>query len=110
MWDFLKQVDWNIVGPILATLITGMTSATGLLGGALWRICTFLGAKITSIVDRHNGVMDTMMKESPKVNETLCALKETQIQQCKQLDQHSEILVEIKDILKKSNPDMGGKS
>lgn len=109
MWDFLKQVDWNIVGPIIATLVTGMTSATGLLLGGLWKICIFLGAKITSIVDRHNGVMDTVMTESPKINQTLCALKETQVQQCQQLNQHSEILVEIKDILRKSNPDLGEK-
>lgn len=100
---------------IIAGCFTAFLSFLSFVGGGLYwlfsTIFTWVTTHINPVIADHRKLVGTLNTEVPKVSETLCALKETQIQQCKQLDAHGERMerhdAKLDNILseiRKSNP------
>lgn len=104
----LLAMEIDIVA--LGSLFTALLSSLAVISGGVWKACSVIWAwfisKANPVVDAHKTMVETLNTEMPKVAQTLAALKDTQIQQCKQLDSHSEALQDIRTELKRSNDNL----
>lgn len=93
----------SIIGSCLVALFTFLTS---LGGGCYWLFSTILkwtAEKINPVIADHRKMVQTATEAMPEVTKTLCALKETQIQQCKAQERHDEKLDLVLAEIRKSN-------
>lgn len=111
---FAMEVDLVSLGALLFTLLSSLAT----LAGGFWKGMSVFWAwfkdKINPVIDAHRTTVITMNQELPLVRqamqqnagavealkETSNALKETQINQCKTLETHSELLRGVPEILK----------
>lgn len=103
------EFDWTMILWALGALATLATTVFTTISGGMWVAGNiafkWLAEKVGPILTGHKVMVDTLNTEMPKVSQTLCALKETQIQQCKTDALHGEILTTILEEVRKSSKD-----
>lgn len=103
MFLLATEIDLVTLGSILTTLIAAFVTAAGGIWKASSVLFVWIKEQLEPIFLGHKVLVDNLNTEMPKVTQTLNALKETQIEQCKAQGRHADQMTELGESHKKTD-------